>query len=189
MQSSSWSPSSGHVLKVGSWKCLTSREAGKKSREGSHPDRKKKKQNAVSNLCLHTLYVQVPLLAARVWCSTLAVAFHWWQQRAGRNATKKGLLLISTQTALIFWCHQGWSALASEVLEHAVVSAVVAVRLRLRERVRMRERMVVVGKDRVGVRPLRMTPCCVIWLLLRQSKEGHKRPLMMYREIIISQQD
>lgn len=93
---------------------------------------------------------------------------------------KKGLLLISTQTALIFWCHQGWSALASEVLEHSVVSAVVAVRLRLGvgvrvgERVRMRERMVVVGEDRVGVRPLRVTPCCVIWLLLRQSKKRHQ---------------
>lgn len=80
----------------------------------------------------------------------------------------RGLLLISTQTALIFWCHQGWKrwlALASEVLKHPVVSGVMVVRVRVR--------VVVVGEDRVGIRPLWVTPCHVIGLLTKAQQTSH----------------
>lgn len=122
--------------------------------------KRKKKVEAVSNLCLHTVPTSA-LFAAQVWCSTLAVAFHWWQQRTDVNA--EGLLLISTQTALIFWCHQDWKrwlALASEVLKHPVVPGVMVVRVWV----------VVVGEDRVGVRPFWVTPCHVIGLLLKAQQ-------------------
>lgn len=63
----------------------------------------------------------------------------------------------STQTARIFCCHQDWKqrlALASKVLKHPVVSSVMVVRVMM------------VGENRVGVRPLWVTPCHVIRLLL-----------------------
>lgn len=141
------------VLIVSDFSC----EAGQ-SREGSHPERKAN-GNVVSDLCLHTVRTSA-LLAARVWCSTLAVAFHWWQQRAERNA--RGLLTISTQTALNICRHQGWLALASEVLKHAMMSGMMAVRVRV----------VVVGEDRVGVRSLWVTLCHVVGLL---SKARQRR--------------
>ena len=57
-------------------------------------------------------------------------------------------------------------ALASEVLKHAVVPGVMVVWVR----VRVRERVVVVGEYRVGVRPLRVTPCHVVGLLLKAEQ-------------------
>ena len=100
----------------------------------------------------------------------------------------RGLLLISTQTALIFWCHQDWKrwwALAGEVLKHAVVPGVMVVRVRDRVRVRVRVRMreVVVGEDGVGVRPLWVTPCHVVGLLLKeqQTRQLQDRKKHLYR--------
>lgn len=79
--------------------------------------------------------------------------------------------MVSTQTALIFCCHQDrkqWLALASEVLKHPVVSGMVVVRMRMG--VRMRD--VVVGENRVSIGPLWVTPWHVIGLLLKAKQRG-----------------
>lgn len=45
-------------------------------RQRDRAKKKKKGEKAVSVLCLHTVRTS-GLLAAQVWCLTLAVAFHW----------------------------------------------------------------------------------------------------------------
>lgn len=49
-------------------------------------------------MCLHT--ERAPS-AARVWCSTLAVAFYWVRRRRGGRKGRKGLCLGWTQAAAI----------------------------------------------------------------------------------------
>lgn len=72
-------------------------------------------------------------------------------------------------------------ALASEVLKHTVVAGVMAVRVRVR--------VVVVGEDRVGVRPLRVTPCHVVGLLLKAKQTRRfQDDVTMRRSRIISRQ-
>lgn len=75
-----------------------------------------------------------------------------------------------------FWCHQDWLALASEVLKHAMMSGMMAVRGRVR--------VVVVGEDRVGVRSLWVTLCHVIGLL---SKARQRRQLsqLQWRDTVM----
>lgn len=65
---------------------------------------------------------------------------------------------------------QRWSALAGEVLEHAVVPGVVGVRVG--EGVGVRMRVVVVREDCVGVSALWLTPPQVVGVLLRAEREG-----------------
>lgn len=64
-------------------------------------EKKKKKEEVkvVSNLCLNTVRTSA-LLAAQVWCSTLAVAFHWWQQRTDGNA-KGSVIDLNTDSSYL----------------------------------------------------------------------------------------